>query len=584
MRFKESREQFKEIWKQLKKSFGYVKKQKKIMIVYLVISLLTCIIGVFIPMLSARLILNITDGFVEGILIAAFVLFGLEIFHNISNYISSKASQLIYFGCLYEIQLVMARETLRLKTKEIDEHSSGVFIDRLKNDTAEIAHIFSDLTFSIADICGNIGILLAILIINPYLFFYSIINIIILFWIERKRMRKYYEIDQEWRKLSERNTGFLGEFVRGLRDIRVLNADMTFLHKATDLITTTNNQKYQMREVLRRYRFLAGNIKDVFDLGFILLGVWMIQCHLLTAANLVVLYMYRDRVQNLLNYIVGVIERLKSFQVSAGRVFEVIENHTFEKESFGKYHLETVEGNFECRDVHFAYQGEHEILKGLSFKVKANETVAFVGKSGSGKSTVFSLLSKLYTVDDGSIFIDGVDINELDKDSIRDNMSVITQNPYIFHFSIRDNLRLVKQDLTDEEMIEVCKIARLHDFIMMLPDGYDTMVGEGGITLSGGQRQRLAIARALIKKTEIILFDEATSALDNQTQKEIQEAIQDLKGEYTILMIAHRLSTVMDCHRILVVDDGRVIAEGTHQQLLKNCQLYQELYQSELTV
>lgn len=161
-------------------------------------------------------------------------------------------------------------------------------------------------------------------------------------------------------------------------------------------------------------------------------------------------------------------------------------------------------------------------------------------------------------------------------------MSIITQNPYIFNFSIRDNLRLVKPSLTDEEMIRHCKVAQLHEFIMTLKDGYDTVVGEGRVTLSGGQRQRLAIARALIKKTEIILFDEATSALDNQTQRKIQLAIQQMKGEYTILMIAHRLSTVLDSDRILLIDDGKVVAEGTHQDLIKENPIYQALYQSEI--
>ena len=161
-------------------------------------------------------------------------------------------------------------------------------------------------------------------------------------------------------------------------------------------------------------------------------------------------------------------------------------------------------------------------------------------------------------------------------------MSIITQNPYIFNFSIKENLKLVKENMTDEEMIDVCKTACLHDFIMTLPDGYDTLVGEGGLTLSGGQRQRLAIARALLKKTEIILFDEATSALDNETQNEIQKAINNMKGEYTILIIAHRLSTVIDSDRIIMIEDGKVIDEGTHEKLLKSNEAYQKLYKKEL--
>ena len=218
----------------------------------------------------------------------------------------------------------------------------------------------------------------------------------------------------------------------------------------------------------------------------------------------------------------------------------------------------------------------------MSFKIEANQKVAFVGKSGTGKTTIFSLLTKLYDVNSGSILFDGHDINELDEASVRDNMSLITQNPYIFNFSIRDNLLLAKSDATDEELVEACKIACIHDYIETLPDKYDTLLGENGVVLSGGQKQRLAIARAMLMKTEIILFDEATSALDNQTQEEINRAIENMKGEYTILIVAHRLSTVIDCDKIFVVDNGKVVAEGTHKELIENNQFYKMLYNSEI--
>ena len=218
----------------------------------------------------------------------------------------------------------------------------------------------------------------------------------------------------------------------------------------------------------------------------------------------------------------------------------------------------------------------------LSFKINANETVAFVGKSGAGKTTIFNLLCKMYDVDSGSITIDGVEIKKLDKDSIRGNITIISQNPYIFNMSIKDNLRLVKSNLTNKEMKEACKLACLDEFINSLPDKYDTVIGEGGVNLSGGQKQRLAIARALVQKTEIILFDEATSALDNETQEKIQTAINNMKNEYTILIIAHRLSTIINADRILFLDNGKIVSEGTHEYLLKNCDEYRKLYEAEI--
>lgn len=161
-------------------------------------------------------------------------------------------------------------------------------------------------------------------------------------------------------------------------------------------------------------------------------------------------------------------------------------------------------------------------------------------------------------------------------------MSIITQNPYIFNFSIKENLLLAKEDATDEEIKEACKLARIDEYIESLPEKYDTMIGENGVILSGGQKQRLAIARALLMKTEIILFDEATSALDNETQKEIQQAIDNLQGEYTILIIAHRISTIINCDRIMLIEDGKITDEGKHNDLIKNNKTYKKLCETEI--
>ena len=223
------------------------------------------------------------------------------------------------------------------------------------------------------------------------------------------------------------------------------------------------------------------------------------------------------------------------------------------------------------------------LASNLSFQIPRGKITSIIGKSGSGKSTIFNLITNLYNPDKGEILFDGIPLTSLDKDSIRGNLSLISQNPYIFNMSIRENLTIIKDDLTEEEMIDACKMACLHDFIISLKDGYDTIVGEGGVVLSGGQKQRLAIARALVLKTEIILFDEATSALDNETQYEIQQSIANMQGEYTILIIAHRLSTVINSDRILLIDDGKIVGEGTHHELLENNLIYQKLYKLELS-
>ena len=213
---------------------------------------------------------------------------------------------------------------------------------------------------------------------------------------------------------------------------------------------------------------------------------------------------YNEKISNLLDL-------TKSFNISCNRVFSILDNKTFDKEAFGKKHLNNIKGNVEFK-----------------------------------------------------------------------NVTIINQSPYIFNMSIRDNLKLVKEDLTDEEMIESCKLACLDEFIDSLPNKYDTIVGENGVVLSGGQKQRLAIARALIQKTKIILFDEATSSLDNETQSEIQKAILNLKNQYSILIIAHRLSTIINCDKIMILENGKVTDQGNHKELLDRNNTYKTLYQTEI--
>lgn len=569
-------------WINIKKSFKYVKKQKKEFIFFLLGNIILTIIGGISPLLSAKQLIYITDGLLHKLLLISITILIIELSRNLAQCFSRINANIFSREILKHIQMDMAKEILNIQTSDLDKKSSGVIIDRLTRDTSRIADIFLDLSFSFTDLITNIGILFAIFIINKLLFIYYVIAIITIFIVETIRVRKFSENDKKFRKISEQTTGLSGELVRGVRDLKVLNAGDSFLNRIYDKVTLLNQERYKMNTSNRLYSLLSGSVRDLFDFILIIIFIVMIKNDMLGIEEAVIVYMYRSRVFNLLSLLSNLMEWFKDFNLSAGRVFDIIDSDVFKKESFGNTHIDKVQGDFEFKDVHFSYDGKNEVLKGLSFKVKHNQTVSFVGKSGAGKSTIFSLLAKLYDIDSGAIYIDGINVNELDRDTVRGNISIITQSPYIFNMTIRENLTVVKEGLTEEEMIEACKLACLHDFVMSLPDGYDTLVGEGGLTLSGGQRQRLAIARALVQKTEIILFDEATSALDNETQKSIQDAINNMKNEYTILIIAHRLSTVINSDKIFLIDDGKIIDSGSHENLLKNNKEYKELYNLEL--
>lgn len=572
----------KEFFSNLKKAWIYGKGQKKYIIGYIIFNIIFIFINLFVPILSAKAIVELTNNKLNQVVFIGFVILVVELLRNFANYITGYFRQQIYRETYSKIETTLGAEILKIENQSLDEKGSGLFIQRLTNDASKIADIFVVLNIYLTNILTDIGIFLAVFIINKVVFFYLLLTICTIFVVEKKRTNVVNAQDKIYRKKNEKVSSFIGELVRGAHDIKMLNAENSFIKELDSKIIDLNNEKYKMDEKNRNYILLSATLSDIFSTGNIILSVFLITQNLLSIPNALVINNYLGRLTSIIYFVSQFLEKVKDFNLSSERVFAIMNSKEFGKEKFGKKHIDKVNGDFEFKNVTFTYANGHKVIDNMNFKIKANSTVAFVGKSGSGKTTVFNLLCKMYNIDSGKITIDGIDIRELDKDSIRGNITIISQNPYIFNLSIRDNLRLVKEDITDEEMIEACKTACLEDFIKSLPDGYDTIIGEGGINLSGSERQRLAIARALVQKTEIILFDEATSALDNETQANIKKAIDNMKNEYTILIIAHRLSTVIDCDRILFLDEGKIKAEGTHKELLSNCKNYRSLYEAEL--
>ena len=571
----------KEFIQSLKFTWKYAKKEKGRIILFGIANLFNVIFSILIPMIDAKIIIELTANHFERLIFMAVCLTVNEVLYDLFDFLSRRLSVVVYHHTLEILGMDLGKNILKLENNSLDEHGSGAFIQRMTGDTDKLADVFNYLVSMFSSLVKYIGILIAIFIVNKIVFLFTLIILIIRYFIERARTNRRKKDDEISRKAKDSVSSFTGELVRGARDIKMLNSENDFMKEMNYRIKDFNEKRIRMQNISWNYRVFGYWFTDISFLLLIILLAFLIKDKVISISIAMVLYNYVGNVGGSTYLLGDLLEYIKDFNLSCERVKEIIDGVKFKKEQFGEKHLDKVEGHFTFEHVFFKYK-EKEVLKNLTFEVKPNETVAFVGKSGAGKTTIFNLLCKMYDVNQGKITIDGVNISELDKDSIRGNITIISQNPYIFNMSIRDNLKLVKNNLSDEEMYNACKIACLDDFIQELPNGYDTIIGEGGVNLSGGQKQRLAIARALVQKTEIILFDEATSALDNETQEKIQRAIENMKNEYTILIIAHRLSTIIHADRILYLEDGKIIAQGTHHELLKNCPSYQKLYESEI--
>lgn len=571
----------KEFIQSLKFTWKYAKKEKGRIILFGIANLFNVIFSILIPMIDAKIIIELTANHFERLIFMAICLTVNEVLYDLFDFLSRRLSVVVYHHTLEILGMDLGKNILKLENNSLDEHGSGAFIQRMTGDTDKLADVFNYLVSMFSSLVKYIGILIAIFIVNKIVFLFTLIILIIRYFIERARTNRRKKDDEISRKAKDSVSSFTGELVRGARDIKMLNSENDFMKEMNYRIKDFNEKRIRMQNISWNYRVFGYWFTDISFLLLIILLAFLIKDKVISISIAMVLYNYVGNVGGSTYLLGDLLEYIKDFNLSCERVKEIIDGVKFKKEQFGEKHLDKVEGHFTFEHVFFKYK-EKEVLKNLTFEVKPNETVAFVGKSGAGKTTIFNLLCKMYDVNQGKITIDGVNISELDKDSIRGNITIISQNPYIFNMSIRDNLKLVKNNLSDEEMYNACKIACLDDFIQELPNGYDTIIGEGGVNLSGGQKQRLAIARALVQKTEIILFDEATSALDNETQEKIQRAIENMKNEYTILIIAHRLSTIIHADRILYLEDGKIIAQGTHHELLKNCPSYQKLYESEI--
>ena len=570
------------IWKYVKKCYPYFKREKKALIILIIISLIISIFNSFGPALMAKVLDYATSSRLDEALKYLLFVVGLALVIDffdkivfIRNYTKIQES------ITNNIKKDVISSYFEIDNKELLKTSSGIFLTRITSDPDNIIDAFDAVRGNFTKILSNIFVFIYIFHINFVLGIITIIGTICVYLVEKSAMDKWNTYRKRRNKLRDRNTTIINEGLKGTHDIKLLNIVEHFKNKVSGNLDELCNDTVGSIKVDSGYVFLRTVVVYAFTAVLIVLSIYFVKFDVIKVSSLIAIFMYKDRLFTSILYLAWTERQLKEFALSAERIFEVIDHSKFKLEHYGNKRVNELSGKIEFKNVYFKYEKD-SVLKGVSFNIEPKDTVAIVGKSGSGKTTIVNLISKIYEVDKGSILLDGNNINDLDKYSIRNNISVISQKPYLFNMTIKENLLLVSPNASQKQIENVCKICELHDYIMNLPKKYNTLVGEGGVTLSGGECQRVAIARALLMKTNIILFDEATSALDNETQENIQKAINNISSEYTMIIIAHRLSTIKNCNKIIVIDDGKVSGIGTHNELYKNNEIYKSLYEKEL--
>lgn len=565
--------------------FQYLKNEKLKLFIYILLIFLT-----YLPSLIAAFIWGfaleslIKNKFTEFVMYLA-IWEGIYIFFYtilqiprdyLYNYLEIKFTKNVSIDLYKKIDMLPA--------KAFEEIGVGEFINRLYTDPDRIMELLQKLIKLICKALVVIVVLIFSFKISLLLGFEILIFGLIMGLISYKFFPKIKKTQESIKKESDNYVKVATENITGIREIKSLGIKKNIEKNIFNIL----NSLFNHNKEIKKYEVIYYSLNNLtyFILQFIILltaGYYTVTGKI-AYSMFIVLETYIWRIDEVVESISDFGVNYNKITVSLKRINELINNKLYNDEKFGNITLDNVKGNIKFEKVKFKYSDDEDLtLRGLDLNIEPHKKIAIVGRSGNGKSTLFNLLLRYFDPISGTISLDGVNINDLTEENLRKNISIIRQTPFLFNLSIFDNFKLVKDDVTLEEVRKYCKEAYIDDYIMSLPDKYDTTIGEGGINLSGGQKQRLAIARTLLLNTKIILFDEATSALDNESQDYIKKTIDNLVKDHTIVIVAHRLSTIVDADVINVIDKGRLEATGTHEELLKKSKVYKNLYSNELT-
>ena len=559
-----------------------VKEDLNKIILASIVIFISGITDIFTGYLNGKVVESITSLDIKKALIFLGVYFVLEI--TMDGIILHKANSVLYkeeSKLTRKLGFNTYKKALNLPAEAYEKLSSGEVINRITNDADTLSFTFGRILKMVSSLIAS-SIVLIYIFINSYIIGLEIILImLILFLILKKYNPLLKNIHKERKGKQDEFTSLTNESIRGIREIKTLGVKNNLITNMIELIKDIYKKSEEEIDMQKSFNIKTSFLKSVLECMVFATCVILLYYHKISLTFFIAMTYYIYRYTWLLEDINDLTQNYQKLSVSISRVNDILENRLYEDEKFGNKTLTNIKGTIEFKNVYFSYPDEDNILKDFNLKLEPHQKIAIVGSSGQGKSTLFNLITRIFDPNKGEIDIDGINIKDLTEEDLRKNISIIRQEPFVFNRTIKENFKIINNKITLSKIRECTKLAYLDDYIMSLPKKYDTVLGEGGVNLSGGQKQRLSIARTLSKGSKIILFDEATSALDNKSQEYIKKTIDNLVKDHTIVIVAHRLSTIIDADIIFVVDDGKVVSSGTHNELLKTSDIYRNLYETE---
>ncbi|MBR1423615.1 MAG: ABC transporter ATP-binding protein [Ruminococcus sp.] len=574
----------------LKKLIKYIGKNKYLFFALIAIMLIITLLNLAAPMIQQIAIDCITitkkrisvdfSGLGKTLVLLGIVYLFSSLFTFLQGICSARLSQ-------YTVKTMrrdLFKNLVRLPIKYLDTHNHGDIMSRMTNDVENISTTVSQSIGSlISGILTIVGTIVIMLIYSPILTLISLSTIFLTIFVSAfltKFMKKYFV--QQQILLGQLN-GHVEEMVTGYKTVVSYSKEKD----ACDDFEKMSNELKKCAVKAQIYGGVMGPCMNLIsNFGFILIaafGGWLAIKGHITIGTIQAFILYSKQFSRPINEIANQYANIQTAIAGAERIFDVMDADKEKDEPKAVFDTENVKGNIIFKDINFSYVPEKPVLNDLDLEVKAGQKIAIVGATGSGKTTIVNLLTRFYPIDSGEITIDGQSIYDIPKDDLRRSIAIVLQDTVLFSASIADNIRYGKADATLDDINKAAAFANADEFIERLPEGYDTLLTEGGSNLSQGQRQLLSIARAVLADPKILILDEATSSVDTRTEMNIQSAMVALMKNRTSLIIAHRLSTIRDADKIVVIDAGKVAEEGSHEELINKKGCYYDLYQTQFS-